>query len=140
MFFRTIQTCQNLHVSAIKNDLMEFFDDPKNFGQNKVKVGREWKTSELRNKSNEDLHKLWYILLKERNMLLTMEHEYKRQVEKMPNPERLDKVELSMENLETVVRERNRAYYELETGESGERERIIRGGPFGIGNTNLFSI
>ena len=65
-------------------------------------------------------------------MLLTMEHEYQRQVEKMPNPERLDKVEQSMENLETVVRERNRAYYELETGESGERERIIRGGAFGL--------
>ena len=65
-------------------------------------------------------------------MLLTMEAEYKRQVEIMPNPERVDKVEQSMENLETVVRERNRAYHELETGESGERERIIRNGPFGI--------
>ena len=39
----------------------------------------------------------------------------------MPNPERIDKVEESMENLEKVVRERNRAYYELETGKTGER-------------------
>ncbi|KAF4521907.1 hypothetical protein B566_EDAN007462 [Ephemera danica] len=31
-----------------------------------------------------------------------------------------------MENLETVVRERNRAYFELETGESGERpEKLV---------------
>ena len=127
-----IPKCQSFHVTAIKNDLMEFFDDPKNFGQSRVKVGREWHTTELRGKSNEDLHKLWYVLLKERNMLLTMEQEYQRQVEKMPNPERIDKVEQSMENLETVVRERNRAYYELETGESGERERIIRPGPFGL--------
>merc|ERR1711976_214989 len=89
--------------------------------------GRRTKTE-----SNSDLHKLWFVLLKERNMLLTMEHEYKRKLESFPNPERLDKVEESMENLETVVRERNRAYWKLETGESGERERIIRGGPFGI--------
>ena len=38
------------------------------------------------------------------------------------------KVEESMENLEEVVRERNRAYFELETGMSGERERVIRTG------------
>lgn len=30
-------------------------------------------------------------------------------------------VEESMKNLEDVVRERNRAYFELETGETGER-------------------
>ena len=136
----------------------EFFDDPKNFGADSVKVGRQWLKDELRIKSNEDLHKLWYILfniyqfvtpkkwieikkiifyfryilLKERNMLLTMEHNYKEEVLAMPNQERIDKVEESMDNLETVVRERNRAFYELETGESGERERIIRSGPFGI--------
>jgi len=65
-------------------------------------------------------------------MLLTMEHAYAEAKEPMPSPERLDKVEESMENIEAVVRERNRAYFELETGESGERERIIRPGPFGI--------
>ena len=38
------------------------------------------------------------------------------------------KVQESMENLEEIVRERNRAYFELETGGSGERERVIRQG------------
>ena len=33
-----------------------------------------------------------FILLKERNMLLTMEEAYKQANENMPNPERLDKV------------------------------------------------
>lgn len=33
-----------------------------------------------------------YVLLKERNMLLTMEHECKAQFELFPNPERIDKV------------------------------------------------
>ena len=37
-------------------------------------------------------------------------------------------VQESMENLEEVVRERNRAYFELEAGVSGERERVIRQG------------
>lgn len=106
---------------------MEFFDDKKNWGENEVKHGRNWKLPELRIKSNEDLHKLWYVLLKEKNMLLTMEQEGIDQHRLFPSPERIDKVKESMENLETVVRERNRAYFELETGETGERPgRLVR--------------
>jgi len=133
-----IARIQQFHLSAAKCDtpenknLNQFFEDPKNLKENVIRVGRQWKKDELRLKSNEDLHKLWFVLLKERNMLMTMEQAYKEAVEKFPNPERLDKVEESMENLESVVRERNRAYFELETGESGERERIIRSGPFGL--------
>ena len=41
-------------------------------------------------------------------------------------------VDESMENVEYVVRERNRAYFELETGVSGEAERRIQTGPFGL--------
>lgn len=36
-----------------------------------------------------------YVLLKERNMLLTMEHECNEEVEIFPNPERIDKVSFS---------------------------------------------
>lgn len=101
--------------------LMDFFEDKKNLGENEVKSGRAWNKDELRIKSNSDLHKLWFVLLKERNMLLTMEHECKRQMELFPSPERIDKVKVSMQNLEHVVRERNRAYHLLETGDKGER-------------------
>ena len=90
-----------------------------------------FRKDELRLKSNADLHKLWFVLLKERNMLLTMEVAYKDKFAPMPNPERVDKVELSMEHLEEVVRERNRAYWELEVGVSGERERVYRKDCFG---------
>jgi len=127
-----ISRIQPFHLSVTNRDLNEFCEDPKNLNEKSIRVGRQWLTDELRLKSNGDLHKLWFVLLKERNMLMTMEHAYKEAVEKFPNPERLDKVEESMDNIESVVRERNRAYFELETGESGEKERIIRPGPFGL--------
>lgn len=97
---------------------MEFFDEKKNWGENEVKHGRAWTKDELRIKSSSDLHKLWFILLKERNMLMTMEDECKRLNRLFPSPERVDKVKISMDNLETVVKERNKAYYELEVGEA----------------------
>ncbi|XP_055691414.1 39S ribosomal protein L47, mitochondrial [Lutzomyia longipalpis] len=120
------QVCLGFHTSSTNRDLMEFFDDKKNWGELEVKTGRAWTKDELRIKSNADLHKLWYVLLKERNMLMTMEHECNEQIEPFPSPERVDKVKISMENLEMVIRERNRAYHQLETGETGERpSRVI---------------
>lgn len=99
---------------------MEFFDIKKNWGEDSVKTGRPWRVEELRIKSNTDLHKLWYVLLKERNMLLTMQDEYHKQSELFPNPERIDKVEESMENIMQVVKERDEALNLLETGNTGD--------------------
>ena len=65
-------------------------------------------------------------------MLLTMEQNAKDEMKLFPSPERLDKVEDSMDNLEAIVRERNVAYHQLETGETGERPGKVRTGPFGI--------
>ncbi|PNF21501.1 hypothetical protein B7P43_G13515 [Cryptotermes secundus] len=132
-------SCLYFHGTAVKHDLMEFFDDKKNWGESEVKVGRSWKKEELRIKSNSDLHKLWFVLLKEKNMLLTMEHECKEQVELFPNPERIDKVEESMSNLEAVVRERNEAYFMLETGQTGERPVCRRKGSVGLMYYQLMS-
>ena len=99
--------------------MKEFFEDKENWSKSEINVGRSWRKDDLRVKSNSDLHKLWYVLLKERNMLLTMAEIYKFSL--TPSPERIYKVEESMKNLEDVVRERNKAYFELETGETGER-------------------
>lgn len=112
---------------SVNKKLLEFFDTKRNWGENDVKHGRNWNLSELRIKSNQDLHKLWFILLKENNMLLTMEEQAKEEHRLFPSPERLDSVKKSMGNLEYVVRERNRAYFELETGDTGERPgRVTR--------------
>lgn len=39
---------------------MEFFDEKKNWAVERIKVGRSWSKDEMRIKSNQDLHKLWY--------------------------------------------------------------------------------
>ena len=51
-------------------------------------------------------------------MLLTMQEAAKEDVQNMASPERIDKVEESMKNIEEVVQERNRAYWDLEVGDS----------------------
>lgn len=48
-----------IHISTVHRDLMEFFDNKKNWAVEQIKVGRSWSKDELRIKSNQDLHKLW---------------------------------------------------------------------------------
>uniref|UniRef100_A0A914MGA8 CDP-diacylglycerol--glycerol-3-phosphate 3-phosphatidyltransferase n=1 Tax=Meloidogyne incognita TaxID=6306 RepID=A0A914MGA8_MELIC len=107
--------------------LWEFLDRPDNWGMKELSLsrrpGRSWTADELRLKSNSDLHKLWYVLLKERNMLLTMREAYKIRHMELPNPERIDRVKESMDNIEVVVHERNDAYLKLETGKSASPPR-----------------
>lgn len=41
-------------------------------------LGRPWVVQELRNKSWEDLHSLWWVCVKERNRIATEKHERER--------------------------------------------------------------
>ena len=75
--------------------------------------GRRWHAADLRQKSNNDLHKLWYVLLKEMNMLQTVKAEAKRLEVPMPNPERIMKVQKSMAMIKVVIGERERAIQKL---------------------------
>ncbi|KAM9848736.1 large ribosomal subunit protein uL29m isoform 1-T1 [Aulostomus maculatus] len=113
--------CRALHTTTSRRGLEEFFDYPDNWGERAVKSGGPWTAKQLRKKSNEDLHKLWYVLLKEKNMLLTVEQESKRERVSMPSPERIRKVERSMIRLETVVKERETALRLLQTGQEKAR-------------------
>eukprot|EP00040_Diaphanoeca_grandis_P014555 m.73947 g.73947 ORF g.73947 m.73947 type:complete len:341 (+) comp24608_c0_seq1:76-1098(+) len=74
-----------------------------------VDSGRPWLARDLRNKNNTDLHKLWYVLLKERNMLLTWKQEAKVRQKQMIAPQRLKKVRKSMAAIRVVLGERQRA-------------------------------
>lgn len=62
----------------------------------------------MRNKSWDDLHKLWYVLLKERNLLQSEKLAYARQRQLMPDPSRLTKVKKSMNRIKQVMSERAR--------------------------------
>ncbi|XP_012697405.1 39S ribosomal protein L47, mitochondrial [Clupea harengus] len=119
------------HTSQSRKGLEDFFDPPENWGETTVKSGAPWTAKQLRAKSNEDLHKLWYVLLKEKNMLLTTEQESKRQRLQMPGPERLKKVERSMTRLDSAVQEREGALRLLLTGQEKGRPGEWRRNVFG---------
>lgn len=63
-------------------------------------AGRAWKAAELRLKSWDDLHKLWYVFLKEKNMLFSQKQMLLSQSLRMPNPERMAKVTFFRRHLE----------------------------------------
>ena len=76
-------------------------------------LGRSWSASELRQKSFGDLHKLWFVLMKEKNMLLTERlHARTTHTTQFRNPMRLRKVKKSMARIKCVLGERATAYQE----------------------------
>ncbi|XWS37385.1 hypothetical protein CRYUN_Cryun19dG0038400 [Craigia yunnanensis] len=83
---------------------------------------RSWKASELRLKSWDDLHRLWYVLLKEKNMLMTQRQMLHAQNLQFPNPERIPKVK-SMCRIKQVLIER--AIEDSDPRRSAEMKRMI---------------
>lgn len=73
-----------------------------------VKNGRAWRAEELRLKNHDDLHKLWYVLLKEQNKLKSDFLMCKQLGQVYFGRNDLKKVRLSMARLLTVVNERKR--------------------------------
>lgn len=73
-------------------------------------IGRSWKASELKLKNFDDLHKLWFVLLKERNVLATQKAEAKRQDVIWMSEHRDMKCRESMERIRHVLIYRVKLY------------------------------
>ncbi|KAI9284502.1 mitochondrial 39-S ribosomal protein L47 (MRP-L47)-domain-containing protein [Umbelopsis sp. AD052] len=100
--------------SAAPKGLQQFFENGASLPEQSW-TGRSWKASELRLKSFDDLHKLWYVLLKERNVLATQREEARRLgIDKSTwtNAGRVRKCKKSMARIKFVLNERQLAYEE----------------------------
>jgi ribosomal protein L29 len=76
------------------------------FPETTTKSGRAWRAEELRLKSMSDLHKLWFVLLAERNKLLSERFEARKHKRRMAGFERLRKVKQAMARIKTIITER----------------------------------
>jgi len=111
-------------VRTARNPLEEFFELDRSTEEEKpIVYGRGWKASELRLKSWDDLHKLWYVFLKEKNMLMTQRQMLHSQNLRFPNPDRIPKVRKSMSRIKHVLTER--AIAEPDPRRSAEMKRMI---------------
>lgn len=77
----------------------------------KMRIGRAWKVDELRLKSDSDLHKLWYVLVKERLAIKSDQYKNSQDISIARNEAILKnsllKVQVSMTRLRTVMGERS---------------------------------
>jgi hypothetical protein len=79
-------------------------------------TGRSWKAEELRLKSNSDLHKLWYVLLREKLALRADYYHYnQKKYEDDHIKNDMQKIKISMARLLTIYNERNLLHNEFLT-------------------------
>jgi len=97
---------------AAAHPLDQFYETEENREQLSTpgRVGRAWRMDELRGKSLEDLRGLWWVLVKERNLLMTEKHMAMQLGARMSGTGRIKKVKLGMNRLKVVLAERKGAY------------------------------
>nr|CCA20824.1 mitochondrial 39S ribosomal protein L47 putative [Albugo laibachii Nc14] len=109
--FFPIQSITEKNTKTTPNDKSsEAKGIPATVGTERIKVGGDWKAWMLRLKSSDDLHKLWYVLLKERNALLTERAICRSKNIPFPDPTRRKKVQKSMARIKLVLHERSQIY------------------------------
>ncbi|KAG0053330.1 54S ribosomal protein L4 mitochondrial [Gryganskiella cystojenkinii] len=115
-FTRSFPSLNRLKQLAFRpRGVEEFFENGKSIPTEKSWTGRAWRASELRVKSFDDLHKLWYVLLKERNMLASQKEEARRfhiSKQYFSNKGRQVKCQKSMARIKFVLNERRLAWVE----------------------------
>ncbi|KAF8943497.1 39S ribosomal protein L47, mitochondrial [Haplosporangium gracile] len=115
-FSRSFPALNRLKQLAFRpRGVEEFFENGKSIPTEKSWTGRAWRASELRVKSFDDLHKLWYVLLKERNVLAAQKEEARRfhiSKQYFSNKGRQIKCQKSMARVKFVLNERRLAWVE----------------------------
>ncbi|CAI5458843.1 unnamed protein product [Closterium sp. Yama58-4] len=91
--------------SGQQSGLADFFEQGRT-PDAPVTTGRGWQAWELRHKSFEDLHALWYVLLKEKNLLYSQKQMLQSQGRRMVQPHRIRLVKASMCRIKQVLTER----------------------------------
>ena len=98
----------SMYAKAATSDDMKQWTAMSDDQRRDAKNGRSWRAEELRLKNHGDLHKLWYVLLKEKNKLKSDYLMCKQLGQIYFGHNDLKKVKLSMTRLLTVVNERKR--------------------------------
>ena len=97
-----------MYAKAATSDDVRAWTGMHDDARKDAKTGRAWRAEELRLKSHDDLHKLWYVLLKEKNKLKSDFLMCKQLGQTYFGRNDLKKVRLTMARLLTVVNERKR--------------------------------
>lgn len=97
-----------MYAKAASSEDIKVWSAVNDNARKDTKNGRAWRADELRLKSHDDLHKLWYVLLKEKNKLKSDFLMTKQLGQIYFGKNDLKKVQLSMARLLTIVNERKR--------------------------------
>ena len=113
----------SFHASGPRRGLEEFYDARhRSKAPEDGAAGRAWEACELRRKSFNDLHRLWWTLYKERNVLLTESARARRNGMRLKYPQRKAAVRKSMARIKQVLAERRKIYREQPVPELPEDE------------------
>jgi len=121
-----------LHASPVVRDdgekttVADLFTDPYDLDPDLPEPGRRWSAAEMRLKSNEDMTKLWAVLMRERNMLYSARMQHRKNKTQMKYPERLSRVRKSMAMIKVVLGERERARDAAKFAAREAREEHLR--------------
>ena len=115
-----------IHGSGVVLRGFDDFFDAKSKPDDIIATGRAWTVPDLRRKSFDDLHKLWLVLYKERNLLLS-EREKTRRIQRPVlrlEEDRYTKVKRSMAGIKIVLNERKRIEGLMKESEGVNRGRL----------------
>ncbi|KAI8920371.1 mitochondrial 39-S ribosomal protein L47 (MRP-L47)-domain-containing protein [Powellomyces hirtus] len=110
----SVATAPGRSTVGLRRGLEDFFettDKGWSWTDSEVPTGRAWLAAELRTKSFEDMHQLWWVCIKEQNKLYSQKEEARRFGLYFPHKERLHEVKLTMKRLKQVLWERRISWF-----------------------------